>query len=116
MLEGLMLAFEWFGGVPRNLWFDNLTPVVRRVLKGRDRELQRSFIAFEAHYGFRGQFCAPGKGNEKGGKASGKTAGKHSQQPGGKGSWYGRDNHDNDPLATKKDNDFRKREPLYLSE
>lgn len=67
VLEGLMLAFDWFGGVPRNLWFDNLTPIVRRVLKGRDRELQRGFSAFEAHYGFRGQFCAPGKGNEKGG-------------------------------------------------
>lgn len=67
VLEGLMLAFEALGGVPRNLWFDNLTPVVRRVLKGRDRELQREFAAFEAHYGFRGQFCAPAKGNEKGG-------------------------------------------------
>ena len=67
LFEGLMQAFESFGGVPRNVWFDNLTPAVRRVLKGRDRELQRSFEAFQAHYGFRAQFCAPAKGNEKGG-------------------------------------------------
>lgn len=33
-----------------------------------------------------------------------------------KGSWYGRETADTDPLATKKDNDFKKREPLYLAE
>lgn len=67
LLEGLMRAFEHFGGVFRKLWFDNLTPVVRKVLKGRTRELQRAFEVFQAHYGFEAEFCAPGKGNEKGG-------------------------------------------------
>jgi transposase len=67
LLEGLMRAFEFFGGVPHNVWFDNLTPAVKRVLKGRDREMQRGFEVFQAHYGFRAQFCSPGKGNEKGG-------------------------------------------------
>lgn len=67
LLEGLMKAFEFFGGVFRNVWFDNLTPAVRKVLKGRERELQRPFEAFVAHYGFEAVFCAPGKGNEKGG-------------------------------------------------
>ena len=33
-----------------------------------------------------------------------------------KGSWYGRQTTDTDPLATKKDNDFKKREPIYLAE
>ena len=67
LLEGLMRAFEFFGGVFKCLWFDNLTPAVRKVLKGRDRELQRAFGVFEAHYGFEAVFCSPGKGNEKGG-------------------------------------------------
>jgi transposase len=67
LIEGLMQSFEFFGGVPNNLWFDNLTPAVKRVLKGRGREMQREFERFQAHYGFRAQFCAPGKGNEKGG-------------------------------------------------
>ena len=67
LLEGLMRAFEFFGGVFRFVWFDNLTPVVRKVLKGRDRELQKAFESFNAHYGFEAVFCAPGKGNEKGG-------------------------------------------------
>ena len=31
-----------------------------------------------------------------------------------KGSWYGRDNLDTDPSATKKDNDFKKRGPIKL--
>lgn len=31
-----------------------------------------------------------------------------------KGSWYGRENHDPHPNATKKDNDFKKRKPLSL--
>ena len=67
LLEGLMQAFDFFGGVFPNIWFDNLTPAVRRVLKGRTRELQRAFAIFEAHYGFKAEFCSPGKGNEKGG-------------------------------------------------
>jgi len=67
LLEGLIRAFEYFGGVFRNLWFDNLTPAVKRVLRGRTREKQRAFEVFEGYYGFRAQFCAPGKGNEKGG-------------------------------------------------
>lgn len=67
LFEGLMRAFEFFGGVPCNLWFDNLTPAVKKVLKGRDRETQEKFAALAAHYGFRAEFCAPGKGNEKGG-------------------------------------------------
>ena len=67
LLEGLMQAFEFFGGVFPNIWFDNLTPAVRKVLKGRSRELQRGFAIFEAHYGFKAEFCSPGRGNEKGG-------------------------------------------------
>ncbi|MEE9391884.1 MAG: hypothetical protein V3W41_05200 [Planctomycetota bacterium] len=56
LLEGLMQAFEFFGGIFPNIWFDNLTPVVRRVLKGRTRELQEAFAIFEAHYGFKSEF------------------------------------------------------------
>ncbi|RKY17990.1 MAG: IS21 family transposase [Planctomycetota bacterium] len=67
LLEGLTQAFEHFGGVFRRLWFDNLTPAVRKVLRGRDRVQQRGFEVFVAHYGFEAVFCAPGAGWEKGG-------------------------------------------------
>jgi len=67
LLEGLMRAFEMFGGVFRNVWFDNLTPAVKHVLQGRTRVMQTAFESFAAHYGFEPQFCGPAKGNEKGG-------------------------------------------------
>jgi transposase len=66
LFEGLIASFDHFGGVFKRLWFDNLTPAVRQVLKGRDRLLQERFKHFQAHYGFGSEFCAPAKGNEKG--------------------------------------------------
>ena len=35
--EGHVRAFEWFGGVPHRIRYDNLKPAVVRVLRGRDR-------------------------------------------------------------------------------
>jgi len=67
LFEGLIRAFEFFGGVFRKIWFDNLTPAVRKVLCGRKRELQKAFAAFMAHYGFEAEFCRPACGNDKGG-------------------------------------------------
>lgn len=67
LFEGLIQAFEFFGGVFRNLWFDNLTPAVRKVLRGRERTVQEEFANFVAFYGFTAQFCQPACGNEKGG-------------------------------------------------
>lgn len=67
LLEGLARAFEFFGGVFPKMWFDNLTPAVRKVLQGRNRVLQEAFAAFMAHYGFEAEFCQPARGNEKGG-------------------------------------------------
>lgn len=77
LFEGLMRAFEHFGGVFKKLWFDNLTPAVKKVLRGRTRELQRAFEAFQAHYGFEAEFCGPGKGNEKGGVEGGVKYSRH---------------------------------------
>lgn len=37
--QGTVRAFEFFGGIFRNVRFDNLTPAVRKALKGRDREI-----------------------------------------------------------------------------
>jgi transposase len=77
LFEGLMRAFEYFDGVFHKLWFDNLTPAVKKVLKGRTRELQQAFLAFQAHYGFEAEFCGPGKGNEKGGVEGGVKYSRH---------------------------------------
>lgn len=70
-LEGMEEAFQAFGGVLHRLWFDNLTPAVKRVLDGWMREPTGRFAAFQAHYGFEAAFCSVGKGNEKGGVENG---------------------------------------------
>lgn len=57
-----MGAFEFYGGVFRVLIYDNLTPVVEKILKGKDRRLQESFEAFRAYYNFKGAALQPGAG------------------------------------------------------
>ena len=68
-LEGHVLAFEYFGGVPGRMRYDNLKPAVIRVLKGRDRTESERFTALRSHYGFDSFFCRPGidGAHEKGG-------------------------------------------------
>ncbi len=68
-LEGHVLAFAYFGGVPARVRYDNLKPAVTRVLKGRDRVESERFVALRSHYGVDSFFCIPGKAgaHEKGG-------------------------------------------------
>jgi transposase len=64
--EGHVRAFRFFQGVPRRISYDNLKAAVRRVLEGRNRQEQESFIVFRSHYLFESHFCTPGQGHEKG--------------------------------------------------
>lgn len=66
-LDGLASSFEFFGGVPRELWFDNLKVAVNKILKGTRREQQQAFVAFRSHYLFAAEFCNLQAGWEKGG-------------------------------------------------
>jgi transposase len=68
-LEGHVLAFDHFGGVPGRIRYDNLKPAVTRILKGRDRDEAERFVVLRSTYGFESFFCQPGvKGaHEKGG-------------------------------------------------
>jgi transposase len=62
--QGLKDIFEYIGGVPTLLVFDNATGVGRRVgEKIREAEL---FKRFRAHYGFPARFCNAEAGWEKG--------------------------------------------------
>ena len=65
-LDGLIKAFEFFGGIPKKVIFDNLKPAVKEVLEGSERILQDEFLKFKSFYCFEAEFCGPGKGNEKG--------------------------------------------------
>lgn len=62
--EGLLSVFDFIGGVPRRIIFDNATGVGRRVCgQFKTSEL---FGRFAAHFGFEFVFCNPNAGHEKG--------------------------------------------------
>jgi hypothetical protein len=65
-LQGHVLAFVHFGGVPGRIRYDNLKPAVIKVLNRIESD---RFIALRSHYGFDSFFCRPGKdgAHEKGG-------------------------------------------------
>ncbi|MBI9032710.1 IS21 family transposase [bacterium] len=66
LFQGMKNIFEYIGGVPKEIWFDNMSTAVVKVGKGQDRTLTEMFMRFAAHYGFNSKFCNPAKGNEKG--------------------------------------------------
>lgn len=62
--QGLQDIFNYIGGAPVLIVFDNATGVGRRVMdKVTETEL---FHRFRAHYGFQIRFCNPHSGQEKG--------------------------------------------------
>lgn len=65
-LEGHRRAFEFLGGVPRRISYDNLAIAVIEVLKGRERKLTREFLRLLSHYLFQEHFCLVRRANEKG--------------------------------------------------
>jgi transposase len=65
-LEGHRRAFEFFGGVPRRISYDNSAIAVIEVLKGRERKLTREFLRLQSHYLFKEHFCLVRRANEKG--------------------------------------------------
>ena len=65
-LEGHRRAFEYFGGVPRRISYDNSAIAVIEVLTGRERKLTREFLRLQSHYLFQEHFCLVRRANEKG--------------------------------------------------
>ena len=65
-LAGHVAAFEWTGGVPASLVYDNPKTAVTKILAGPVREIHKIFSSLRAHYLFESIFCAPAAGNEKG--------------------------------------------------
>lgn len=66
LLEGLKSIFEYIGGVPTRIWFDNTKTIVTKVLKEGGRQLTDKFLRFKEQYGFEAVFCNPNEGHEKG--------------------------------------------------
>lgn len=65
-LEGHRRAFEYFGGVPRRISYDNSAIAVIEVLQGRERKLTKEFLRLQSHYLFQEHFCLVRRANEKG--------------------------------------------------
>ena len=65
ILHGMVCAFEFFGCVPAEVWWDNPTTVAIEILQGRDRRLNQNYAALASHYRFAPLFCMPAKGQEK---------------------------------------------------
>lgn len=65
ILSGMVEAFEFFGCVPREVWWDNPKTVAQEILRGRQRRLSPYYAALASHYTFEPLFCMPGAPHEK---------------------------------------------------
>jgi len=64
-LRGHKLAFDFFGGVPKRLLYDNLKSVVRERV-GTTIQFNPVFLKLSGHYAFEPRACGVARGNEKG--------------------------------------------------
>jgi hypothetical protein len=64
--DGHVKAFEFFGGVPRSILYDNTRIAVARILGDGTRQRTKTFSELQSHYLFQDRFGRPGKGNDKG--------------------------------------------------
>jgi transposase len=65
ILEGMVTAFDFFGCLPKEVWWDNPKTVATLILLGRERRLHPRYAALASHYVFNPLFCMPARGNEK---------------------------------------------------
>jgi hypothetical protein len=65
-LDANVRAFEYFGGVPERIVYDNLKAAVKKIV-GSERELAERLIALCSHYLFEPCFARPREGHDKGG-------------------------------------------------
>lgn len=65
-LEGHKRAFEFFGGVPKRISYDNSKVAVARITGSRTRKVTIEFQRLQSHYLFADHFCLVRRPNEKG--------------------------------------------------
>ena len=64
--EGHARAFEFFGGVPHRISYDNSKVLVSKIIGSYERKLTDGFLKLQSHYLFREHFCRVRRANEKG--------------------------------------------------
>ena len=65
-LEGHKRAFEFFGGVPNRISYDNSKVAIAKILGSRKRKVTREFLRLKSHFLFEDHFCLVRRPNEKG--------------------------------------------------
>jgi len=66
LCEGLIRIFNFIGGVPVRILFDNMSSAVAHVEEHGNRKLTDMFMRFTMHHRFKAEFCNPDSPNEKG--------------------------------------------------
>ena len=64
--EGHVRAFEFFGGVPNRISYDNSKVMVSKIIGAHERKLTDGFLKLQSHYLFKEHFCRVARPNEKG--------------------------------------------------
>lgn len=68
LFRGLEEAFAFFGGVPKELLFDQMKAVITKDLRllGGQLVINEEFLRFAAHWGFKARACRPYRAQTKG--------------------------------------------------
>ena len=66
LCEGLIRIFQYIGGVPLRILFDNMSSAVVHVEDHGKRTLTEMFMRFTMHHRFKAEFCNPDSPQEKG--------------------------------------------------
>jgi hypothetical protein len=64
--DGHVAAFDFFGGVPQSILYDNTRLAVAKIIKGGERLRSQMFAELQSHYLFEDRFGRPGNGNDEG--------------------------------------------------
>lgn len=65
-MDGHVHAFDFFGGVPRSILYDNDRCLVAKIEPAGTRRRARLFSGMLSHYVIRDRYGRPGKGNDRG--------------------------------------------------
>lgn len=65
-MEGHRRAFDFFGGVPKRISYDNSKIAVAKIIGRRERERTKAFLRLQSHFLFKSHFCLVRRPNEKG--------------------------------------------------
>jgi len=66
LCDGLQRIFDYIGGVPLRILFDNMSSAVVHIEANGERKLTEMFMRFTMHHRFKADFCNPDAANEKG--------------------------------------------------